>query len=90
MAEVAESDDRMGGRELEDDHDLLTYNEAGARLREEIALAQAQLAAIGEDDPGRSALQRRLDLLGESAQRNSALAEHDKGARGFLEYRPQG
>lgn len=79
----------MGGREVEDDHDLLTYNEAGARLREEIRLVREALSGMsGGGSEERRALQLRLDLLLDSEQRNTALAVQDTDARGFLEYRP--
>jgi hypothetical protein len=83
------TEDPMGGREVEDDHDLLTYNEAGARLREELRLTRDELAALdGPDNPRRAELERRLELLQGSAERNDAQSAEDTDARGFLEYAP--
>lgn len=60
-----------------DDHDLLTYGEAGARLYEEIAAQRAIIAALASpgrpgdvDDPNLDAARGRLQLLEEAAERN--------------------
>ena len=79
-------------RELEEDHDLLTYNEAGARLAEEIQRLDAEavrLQEAGRDDEA-AASRRRADALRAAADRNSRRAQGDTNARGFLEYRPGG
>jgi hypothetical protein len=77
-------------REIEEDHDLLTYNEAGARLAEEIQRLEAEAREL--DAAGRSAeaqaARQRAEALGVAAERNSRRAQHDTNARGFLEYRP--
>ncbi|MRJ77251.1 hypothetical protein GEV29_11945 [Aeromicrobium sp. SMF47] len=80
-------------REIEDDHDLLTYNESSARLSEEIANLRSQIEQAGTDGitadglTVEAAKQRIVDLE-EAAQRNSQLAETDKDAAGFLGFTP--
>src|SRR5215218_5106606 len=74
-------------RELEEDHDLLTYNEAGARLAEEIQRLESE-AARDAEQAGR--VRDRATQLGSAAERNGQRAKDDTGARGFLEYRPRG
>jgi hypothetical protein len=71
----------------EDDHDLLTFAESGVRLREEIALAEAQLGRE-LDAERRAALQARLSALTEALARNTRQAEARPGERGFLDYAP--
>jgi hypothetical protein len=78
----------MGGRDVEEDHDLLTYNEAGARLHEEISALEAYLAGPVADAAGRERAQKRLLLLRECAERNRSASERDFGARSFLQYHP--
>jgi hypothetical protein len=87
------ADDR-GGRELDEDHDLLTYNESGARIREEVAAMQAQIAELAEraaaGDEGatrmRAATQLRLDRLVALGDRLRRRAETDRNGSGFLTY----
>lgn len=70
----------------EEDHDLLTFAEGGIRLREEIALAEAEL---GSASPERKvALQARVDALKDALARNTRQAAENPGEKGFLEYRP--
>lgn len=81
------------GREVEEDHDLLTYNESGARLREEIAKLKTELGELRTQSAADSnqtigAAAQRLAVLEESAERNACLAEGDKDAAGFLGYTP--
>ena len=71
----------------EDDHDLLTFAESGIRLREEIALAEAELRQ-SPDAGRRAALQARLDALTEALARNTRQAEAAPGVKGFLDYAP--
>ena len=70
----------------EDDHDLLTFNESGIRLREEIALIEA---ALREDPPAerRAVLQTRLAALTDALERNTRQADANPGETGFLELR---
>ena len=75
-------------REEDDDHDMLTYNESGARLAEEIKTVQKQLAeSVGET---KRALEERLGLLTEAATRNTRWAAVDTKASSFLAYRGPG
>lgn len=67
----------------EDDHDLLTFNESGARLRKEIELVAAELAE--SPTPERQA---RLDGLTAAYERNTRRAADSPGEKGFLDYRP--
>jgi hypothetical protein len=69
----------------EDDHDLLTFNESGARLRKEIELVRAELAEYPTP-----ALQARLEGLTEAHERNTRTAADNPGEKGFLDYRPRG
>ena len=71
----------------EDDHDLLTFAESGIRLREEIALAEAELRQ-SPDAERRAALQARLGALTEALVRNTRHAEAAPGEKGFLNYEP--
>lgn len=80
-------------RELEDDHDLLTYNESTARLSEEIGNLQTQIAEAGPDGLTADGLtieaaKQRIVALEQAAERNSQLAETDKDAAGFLGFTP--
>ncbi|WAH97686.1 hypothetical protein [Arthrobacter sp. MMS18-M83] len=86
--------EELFGREVEDDHDLLTYNESAARLREEIEKTQMVLADLlaksDTDDGAKLALiesaTTRLNSLQESAARNSRAAANDQISSGFLRY----
>jgi hypothetical protein len=89
---VTEDSEQAVTRELEEDHDLLTYNEAGARLAEEIQRLESEarrLEASGDaEQAGR--VRDRATQLSSAAERNGQRAKDDTGARGFLEYRPRG
>jgi hypothetical protein len=81
---------RVGGDQArgEDDHDLLTFGESAARLREEIALTEAAL----REDPAperRAALSARLGALNDALRRNARHAGATPGETGFLGYRPR-
>ena len=71
----------------EDDHDLLTFAESGIRLREEISLAEAQLAQSPAAER-RGALEARLNALTEALVRNTRHAQATPGEKGFLDYAP--
>lgn len=67
-------DEAVQVREAEDDHDVLTYAEVSARLREEIASQReviARLDADGGPTEQLAAAHRRLDLLRDAARRNA-------------------
>jgi hypothetical protein len=72
----------------EDDHDLLTFGEAGERLRLEVAAAQdalARLADAGDDDALEKA-RTRLAALRAAADRNSAQPINDANFEKFFGY----
>jgi hypothetical protein len=92
MAE--DPDENVLAREDEDDYDLLTYGEAGARVTEEIAAEKARLAdwesrlAAGEDVTAqRDHSARRLELLRDAAQRNARPPITDENFERFFGYR---
>ncbi|WP_068183244.1 acyl-CoA synthetase [Mycobacterium sp. UM_CSW] len=78
------------GRERvdEDDHDLLTFGEAGERLRLEIAAAAASVATFeGADQPHELEKARaRLDALRAAAKRNAAQPINDANFEKFFGY----
>jgi len=59
-------------REEEDDHDLLTYGEAGVRLKQEIALQRERVeAARAQGAEALAKAERRLDLLLDAVGRHA-------------------
>ncbi|NDJ87966.1 acyl-CoA synthetase [Mycolicibacter kumamotonensis] len=79
------------GKTDEDDHDLLTFGEAGERLRSEIAVASAdvdRLTAAG-DTPALDRAKARLDALRAAAQRNTAQPINDANFEKFFGYSGQ-
>lgn len=73
----------------EDDHDLLTFGEAGERLRLEIRAAEAQVAQLAAGTPDAAALREwraRLAALRDAAQRNSAQTINDENFERFFGY----
>jgi hypothetical protein len=80
-------------RPPDDDHDLLTYGEVGARISEEIALQRAELAALeerlgaGEDVAGAVERSRlRLERLREAGRRNARQPITDANFEKFFGY----
>lgn len=81
-------------RDDADDHDLLTYGEAGVRLHEEIVAQRAVIAALqgstlGGDphDPNLDAARGRLELLEQAAERNFRGRINDENFEQFFGYR---
>ena len=72
----------------EDDHDLLTFGEAGERLRVEIASLQALVAELeGRGDLEKLQTARsRLSALRAAAQRNAAQPINDANFEKFFGY----
>jgi hypothetical protein len=72
----------------EDDHDLLTFGEAGERLRIEIAAAAREVQALQQSGPVESLekAQARLDALRSAAARNSAQPINDANFEKFFGY----
>jgi hypothetical protein len=88
-----ESSDRPGddaGRDKidEDDHDLLTFGEAGERLRMEIAGAAREVERLTRSGPVEALekAQARLDALRTAAARNSAQPINDANFEKFFGY----
>jgi hypothetical protein len=72
----------------EDDHDLLTFGEAGERLRLEVAAAAAEVDRLhkaGSVDELEKA-QARLEALRSAAARNSAQPINDANFEKFFGY----
>ena len=72
----------------EDDHDLLTFGEAGERLRVEIAAARDAVAQLA-DAGGTADLEKaraRLDALRAAAARNTAQPINDANFEKFFGY----
>jgi hypothetical protein len=72
----------------EDDHDLLTFGEAGERLRLEVAAAEREVTRLNRDGPI-EALEKakaRLEALRSAAARNSAQPINDANFEKFFGY----
>lgn len=73
----------------EDDHDLLTFNEVGERLRVEVRAAEAHVAEL-EATTGTeaeiAAARARLSALRAAAARNSAQPINDANFEKFFGY----
>jgi len=76
------------GKSDEDDHDLLTFGEAGERLRIEIAAAQRQVAELAEHGSAadRDKARHRLEALRAAARRNTAQPINDANFERFFGY----
>jgi hypothetical protein len=85
---VAEEPGQAPQREETEDHDLLTYGEAGVRLYEEVQ-AQRRLAESLEErgDPGAEAARARLTALQEAAERNARQPINDENFEKFFGYK---
>jgi hypothetical protein len=72
----------------EDDHDLLTFGEAGERLRLEIAAAAREVAGLQGSGPVEALekAQARLEALRSAAARNSAQPINDANFEKFFGY----
>lgn len=72
----------------EDDHDLLTFGEAGERLRLEIAAAERDVVHLEQTDSavGLSKARARLEALRAAAKRNSAHPINDENFEKFFGY----
>jgi len=76
-------------RPEEDDHDLLTFGEAGVRLREEIAGLRRAVAALETgpaDAPELVRSRERLAALQEGSERNRAQPINDENFENFFGY----
>lgn len=82
-------EEAVQAREDEDDHDLLTYGEVGARLREAIGGQRAlvtRLEADGAPAEQLAAARHRLDLLHDAARRNARQPITDENFERFFGY----
>jgi hypothetical protein len=72
----------------EDDHDLLTFAEAGERLRAEIAAAAQRVQTLqdGGDETDLAKAHERLDALQRAADRNRAAPINDANFEKFFGY----
>jgi hypothetical protein len=77
-------------RPEDDDHDLLTFGEAGARLEIEIRTLRARLSELEDarprDDAAIEAAAARLASLHDSAERNRAQPINDDNFEKFFGY----
>jgi hypothetical protein len=81
-------DDAAREKVDEDDHDLLTFGEAGERLRLEVAAAVREVTRLRQDGPA-DALEKaeaRLEALRSAAARNSAQPINDANFEKFFGY----
>lgn len=72
----------------DDDHDLLTYSEAGVRLHEEVVAQRARVAdleSVGSD--GLAAARQRLAALEEAFERNKQQPINDDNFEMFFGYK---
>ncbi len=87
---LSRDDDQPLTREAEDDYDLLTFGEAGARLDHEIRVQRALIAEIGQRQPpdqGELAAARaRLASLRDAAARNARQPITDENFTKFFGY----
>ena len=83
-----QADDAGRDKIDEDDHDLLTFGEAGERLRMEIAGAAREVERLTPSGPGEALekAQARLDALRSAAARNSAQPINDANFEKFFGY----
>jgi hypothetical protein len=82
------TDDADRDKVDEDDHDLLTFGEAGERLRLEIAAAAREVQGLQQSGPVETLekAQARLDALRSAAARNSAQPINDANFEKFFGY----
>ncbi|MDQ1551650.1 MAG: hypothetical protein QOD50_1072 [Actinomycetota bacterium] len=84
-----EMHDEVVSREAEDDYDLLTFGEAGARLNHEIRTLRSRirdLEAEAADTPELAAAQTRLAALTDAARRNARQPITDENFTRFFGY----
>ncbi|GAB5000291.1 hypothetical protein MAHJHV65_47350 [Mycobacterium avium subsp. hominissuis] len=80
-------DDAPRAKIDETDHDLLTFGEAGERLRLEIDATQRSIEQCGSDNPVETARARaRLELLRAATRRNAAQPINDANFERFFGY----
>jgi hypothetical protein len=82
------TDDSSREKVDEDDHDLLTFGEAGERLRLEVAAAAQEVRRLEQTGPSDQLdkANARLDALRSAAARNSAQPINDTNFEKFFGY----
>lgn len=86
---MSQTSRHQDGRRKDDDHDLLTFDEAQARLIEEASREEAVLAALrtkGRPGPEVEQSQRRLAALRQASQTVSENAAGEGDSQPFLAY----
>jgi len=89
MSSADQTGDVVGREKVdEDDHDLLTFGEAGERLRLEIAAAAAEVERLRRDGTAAEVekADARLTALRSAAARNSAQPINDTNFEKFFGY----
>ncbi|MCW2520150.1 MAG: hypothetical protein JWR46_2769 [Mycobacterium sp.] len=81
-------DDSSRDKVDEDDHDLLTFGEAGERLRLEIAAAATEVQRLRQSGPAEELekAEARAQALRSAAARNSAQPINDTNFEKFFGY----
>ncbi|MER6972127.1 hypothetical protein ACFVDI_00750 [Nocardioides sp. NPDC057767] len=80
--------DELLTREDEDDHDLLTYGEAGVRLQEAVRAQRDLVKGLADEGSSELAVARaRLGELEEAAARNARQPINDENFERFFGYR---
>lgn len=85
-------EDSAGLRPEDDDYDLLTYGEAGARLVEEVRRQNrvlADLESSGADDAAIAAVRKRIEDLEAAAKRQQAAKADLADFTKFFGYDPK-
>jgi hypothetical protein len=82
------TDDSSREKVDEDDHDLLTFGEAGERLRLEVAAAAQEVSRLQQDGPTDQLEKAKgqLEALRSAATRNSAQSINDANFEKFFGY----
>jgi hypothetical protein len=83
-------DEGLLERPADEDHDLLTYGEAGVRLQTEIGTLRHEVARLEAQSPAAPELESarsRLALLEDAAQRNARQPITDDNFEAFFGYR---
>lgn len=82
--------DRPADRPDDEDHDLLTFGEAGARLHGEVSAMRERVRALADADPvdeqALAAARSRLAALQEGFERNTAQTINDENFERFFGY----
>ncbi|GGL12997.1 hypothetical protein [Nocardia jinanensis] len=86
---MAEHGDAVPKREDKDDHDLLTYSEAGVRLHQEIEALEQRVRELSEagESEALTATRARLTTLRAARDRNSRQPINDENFEKFFGYK---